>query len=526
MTSPKPIIDREKGVIYLTERQRTEQLIKPILRGRDIKRYSYEWAGLWIINTHNGYTTCHTERELVSKNIETELVILSDSEKSKNTESKTCHTNPTTCHTERSEVSSIESKKDFSPFSKAQNDKVKKTKNGNKNKQSEVSLENDKKQKIPPIDINDYPALKAHLDTHWDKIAKRADKGETPYNLRNCAYLEEFAKEKIVYSEIVKEPQFYLDSGEFKFGSFYAEATNFILSGNENFKHSLHYLLGILHSKLITYAFKEFYAGGGLGESGYRYKKVFLERLPIPKVDSKTEAEFIQIVQEIVESKKQGRDTKELESTLDAMVCKLYNLSQAEADSVLSLSLLVALLLVAALQSKARNLANFVLDNFEKELCEAFRFCEGLKLPQREYQGKIIYPNMAKEFIAHLDTQGFFTNQKCFILTDKNGENLHYLTAILNSKANFWYFKQIGATLGASGYEMSKIFVEKLPIPQITESNKPLCDEIIKCVEQILSLQGEPEAIHKDTKELESKIDSLVYKLYNLSNDEIATIES
>lgn len=57
MTSPKPIIDREKGVIYLTERQRTEQLIKPILRGRDIKRYSYEWAGLWIINTHNGYTT-------------------------------------------------------------------------------------------------------------------------------------------------------------------------------------------------------------------------------------------------------------------------------------------------------------------------------------------------------------------------------------------------------------------------------------------------------------------------------------
>lgn len=339
MTSPKPIIDREKGVIYLTERQRTEQLIKPILRGRDIKRYSYEWAGLWIINTHNGYTTCHTERELVSKNIETELVILSDSEKSKNTESKTCHTNPTTCHTERSEVSSIESKKDFSPFSKAQNDKVKKTKNGNKNKQSEVSLENDKKQKIPPIDINDYPALKAHLDTHWDKIAKRADKGETPYNLRNCAYLEEFAKEKIVYSEIVKEPQFYLDNGEFKFGSFYAEATSFILSGNENFKHSLHYLLGVLHSKLITYAFKEFYAGGGLGESGYRYKKAFLERLPIPKVDSKTEAEFIQIVQEILEKKKVDStiDTPTLESKLDNLVYQLYNLSDDEIELIESI---------------------------------------------------------------------------------------------------------------------------------------------------------------------------------------------
>lgn len=198
-----------------------------------------------------------------------------------------------------------------------------------------------------------------------------------------------------------------------------------------------------------------------------------------------------------------------------------------------------------------------MLDNFEKELCEAFRFCEGLKLPQREYQGKIIYPNMAKEFIAHLDTQGFFTNQKCFILTDKNGENLHYLTAILNSKANFWYFKQIGATLGASGYEMSKIFVEKLPIPQITESNKPLANEIIKCVDKILEIKAchtersEVSSIESkkdispmaqydkrkkaqydkadstlDTSKLESQIDSLVYKLYNLSDDEIKIIEN
>ncbi|GAA7272758.1 class I SAM-dependent DNA methyltransferase [Helicobacter pylori] len=35
------------------ERKRTEALIKPILRGKDIKRYSYEWAGEWLINTHN-----------------------------------------------------------------------------------------------------------------------------------------------------------------------------------------------------------------------------------------------------------------------------------------------------------------------------------------------------------------------------------------------------------------------------------------------------------------------------------------
>ncbi len=33
------------------ERKRTEELIRPILRGRDIKRYGYEWAGLYLIAT-------------------------------------------------------------------------------------------------------------------------------------------------------------------------------------------------------------------------------------------------------------------------------------------------------------------------------------------------------------------------------------------------------------------------------------------------------------------------------------------
>ena len=36
------------------ERQKTAELIRPILRGRDVKRYGYDWAGLWLINTHNG----------------------------------------------------------------------------------------------------------------------------------------------------------------------------------------------------------------------------------------------------------------------------------------------------------------------------------------------------------------------------------------------------------------------------------------------------------------------------------------
>ncbi|GAA8266602.1 class I SAM-dependent DNA methyltransferase [Helicobacter pylori] len=231
------------------ERERTEGLIKPILRGKDIKRYSYEWAHLWVINTHNGYTSAL-------------------------------------------------------------------------------------KSKIPPIDIEKYPATKAHLDSHYDTIATRCDQGDTPYHLRNCAYLEDFEKEKIVYGEIVQEPRFYLDNGECELGYFYAEATSFILTGEH-----LHYLLGMLHSKLITFAFKTFYAGGGLGESGYRYKKAFIERLPIPQITPKNQeladkitdgAEAILALKE----KDPKANTQELEKEIDALVYQLYHLTDEEIKTI------------------------------------------------------------------------------------------------------------------------------------------------------------------------------------------------
>ncbi|NHA17037.1 class I SAM-dependent DNA methyltransferase [Helicobacter pylori] len=237
--------DTQKDERGMSERERTIELIKPILRGKDIKRYSYEWADLWVINTHNGYTSAT-------------------------------------------------------------------------------------KSKIPPIDIEKYPATKAHLDSHHDAIVTRSDQGDTPYNLRNCAYLEDFEKEKIVYGEIVQEPRFYLDNGECELGGFYAEATSFILTGEH-----LCYLLGMLHSKLITFAFKTFYAGGGLGESGYRYKKAFIERLPIPKITEKNQELADKITdgaEQILALKEKDpkANTQGLEKEIDALVYQLYNLTDEE----------------------------------------------------------------------------------------------------------------------------------------------------------------------------------------------------
>ena len=130
------------------ERRRSEALIRPILRGRDIKRYGYEDNGLYLINTHNGT-----------------------------------------------------------------------------------------RGKIPRIDINDYPAVKAHLDQYWDKISVRADKGDTPYNLRNCAYLDLFFQPHICWKAVGRNLAFALVDG----GIFLTAPASFISGGIYN-ETILHYL--------------------------------------------------------------------------------------------------------------------------------------------------------------------------------------------------------------------------------------------------------------------------------------------
>ena len=80
--------------------------------------------------------------------------------------------------------------------------------------------------------------------------------------------MEDFFKPKVMYSEIVQKPQFYFD----KNGQFYPEATVFIMTGEDI--ESLYYAL---HTNIVTYIFKRFYAGGGLGEEGYRSKKLSLK---------------------------------------------------------------------------------------------------------------------------------------------------------------------------------------------------------------------------------------------------------
>ena len=225
------IIDTEKRNEILAncqsdeERAKTAELIRPILRGRDIKRYGYVDNGLYLINTHNGI-----------------------------------------------------------------------------------------RGKLPRIDINNYPAVKAHLDQYWDRIATRADKGDTPYNLRNCAYLEDFNKPKIIFQEIVQSSQFMYDETI----HFMCNDTGRIIIGSH-----LPFILGILNSKLFFYAVKKFYGGGVLGEHGIRMKHTFFGNFPC-----------LPYSKQIEDAAKELSIGKGTTDQIDALIFSAYALSMEEISII------------------------------------------------------------------------------------------------------------------------------------------------------------------------------------------------
>ena len=203
------------------ERKKTDELIRPILRGRDIKRYGYDWADLWLINTHNGI----------------------------------------------------------------------------------------KEKNIPRIDIENYPAVKKHLDEYWDKLSKRADKGDTPYNLRNCAYMDDFSKPKLVYPETTQGAYFAYEEK-----CFMIDKTCFMLI-SENAK----YLQIILSSKLFEFAYKRIFSSIELGDNGYQYNKHALLKLPIKIPNQEDVKNLLQLE----------------EKETDVKIFNMYSISDIEKEYIL-----------------------------------------------------------------------------------------------------------------------------------------------------------------------------------------------
>ncbi len=218
------IIDEAKRRELIAQDPKSAEIIRPILRGRDIKRYGYNWAGLYLIATHNGVP-----------------------EKS-----------------------------------------------------------------VLKIDIKKYPAIKAHLDSHWEQIEKRADQGDTPYHLRSCAYMDDFSKPKIVWGNLALSAQFAAAPE----GMFVNAPCPMIVPFNG-------YLLAVLNSKLGDWYIRQL---GVTRNGGYfEYKPMFVEKLPVPLIDPKEQAVFASM---------SASPTKANQHAIDKMVFGLFNLSQEEVDVV------------------------------------------------------------------------------------------------------------------------------------------------------------------------------------------------
>ena len=228
------IIDAKTREALIAKDPKSAEIIKPVLRGKDIQRYQVQWANLYLIDSHNGYG------------------------------------------------------------------------------------------RVPAVDINEFQAVKAHLDTYYAQLEKRQDKGETPYNLRNCAYYGEFGKEKLLWIDLSEQGRFALDDG-----SKFCMDTTYFVTGE-----SAKYLCAVLNSILSTWFIQNTALTSGMGVA--RWKRFTVERIPVPKLTATKQHPFVRLVDRILDAKAADpdTDTSELEREIDRLVYDLYGLTEEEDTAV------------------------------------------------------------------------------------------------------------------------------------------------------------------------------------------------
>lgn len=100
--------------------------------------------------------------------------------------------------------------------------------------------------------------------------------------------------------------------------------------------------------------------------------------------------------------------------------------------------------------------------------------------------------------------------------------NLKYLTGVLNSKLIAFWLKHKGKIQG-NLFKIDKEPLLNIPVVDINSKNEKLANKLISLVDEILKAKEQDK--NANTQELENKINSLTYKLYNLTEEEIKIIE-
>ncbi|WP_342352872.1 TaqI-like C-terminal specificity domain-containing protein, partial [Helicobacter marmotae] len=145
-----------------------------------------------------------------------------------------------------------------------------------------------------------------------------------------------------------------------------------------------------------------------------------------------------------------------------------------------------------------------------------------------QYQGKIVWNRISNELCFSYDNRGYVILDSMFMITSDDESLLKYFLAVLNASVSRHWIKTNAATLGDGVYG-AKIYIEKLPIPQITTSNQHIVDKIIALVEEILKLKANCAVLGAQSGGEESLKESLVANrdsspLAGVQNDKIISL--
>ena len=176
----------------------------------------------------------------------------------------------------------------------------------------------------------EYPAIYEHLLKWEEPLKKRWDKGDYWYNLRRCAYYQEFEKPKIVSTKATKEPSFVLDLN----GS-YMLNTSYLLSTDNKA------ILAILNSKVSKFYLKNM---GSKLSNMFEPKVSEIKKLPIPELPESQQKPFIELADkmlslnerlkeiqdDLAEKARIEKEIRETDKEIDKLVYELYGLAEGE----------------------------------------------------------------------------------------------------------------------------------------------------------------------------------------------------
>ncbi|MCX6153595.1 MAG: N-6 DNA methylase [Candidatus Kapabacteria bacterium] len=146
----------------------------------------------------------------------------------------------------------------------------------------------------------------------------------------------------------------------------------------------------------------------------------------------------------------------------------------------------------------------------------------------------ILQGRSGRRLIAYIDYDKYFVLDTAYFSNKTNlkSHSLKYFLALINSKLiNFWYSAKF-KTPTISGYELHQIPV--IPIDFSIRTEKQMHDKLVGLVEQILENQKYLYASKNESDKilyqnicdsLDKQIDRLVYKLYDLTDEEIKIVE-